>query len=36
MILSIDISYKTVERLYSHEPVMIALHNLRNQPALGS
>jgi transposase len=36
MILGIDISYKTVEILYSHERAMIALHNLRSQLALGS
>ena len=28
MISGIDISYKTVERLYSDELVMMALHNL--------
>jgi len=28
MVSGIDISYKTVERLYSDELVMMALHNL--------
>ncbi|MDG6928803.1 MAG: ISNCY family transposase [Nitrososphaerota archaeon] len=28
MVSGIDVSYKTIERLYSDEPVMMALHNL--------
>jgi transposase len=34
MISGIDISYKTLERLYSDELVMMALHNLHNMQVL--